>query len=84
MKGILQKINLVKGDFRQDKTKKTWEKVLDKKGRYLVLNLKIKCSSGTYIRAIARDFGKEFGGGILYSLKRLRVGNYSIDKSERI
>jgi tRNA pseudouridine55 synthase len=40
----------------------------------------IECSKGTYIRSIAHDFGKELGcGGVLGSLRRLKIGDYSVN-----
>jgi tRNA pseudouridine55 synthase len=40
----------------------------------------ISCSSGTYIRAIARDLGDKLGvGGHLTSLRRTMVGPWSVD-----
>ncbi len=39
----------------------------------------IACSSGTYIRAIARDLGEALGtGGHLTALRRTRVGPYRV------
>ncbi len=38
----------------------------------------VACSRGTYIRALARDLGKDFGcGAFLKSLRRTRVGDYT-------
>jgi len=43
------------------------------------VELRIKCSKGTYIRAIARDIGKVLNnGGYLTNLKRTKIGNFSI------
>lgn len=43
------------------------------------LRLSIDCSSGTYIRALARDIGEATGlGGMLTELRRLRVGNFDV------
>ncbi len=40
----------------------------------------VSVSKGTYIRSLANDFGKELGvGGYLKTLRRLRVGNFSIN-----
>ncbi len=40
----------------------------------------IECSKGTYIRAIARDFGKALNSGAyLDNLRRTKIGDYSID-----
>lgn len=42
---------------------------------------RIECSSGTYIRSIARDLGEALGvGGHLVSLRRTAVGRFSVDE----
>ncbi|NGN69850.1 tRNA pseudouridine(55) synthase TruB [Streptomyces sp. A7024] len=44
------------------------------------LDVTVECSSGTYIRALARDLGAALGvGGHLTALRRTRVGPYGID-----
>ncbi len=44
------------------------------------LTLRIVCSKGTYIRALARDIGAALSsGGHLVALRRTRVGEVSID-----
>lgn len=51
--------------------------VTPRKGGYLDLDAVIRCSSGTYIRALARDLGAGLGtGGHLTALRRTRVGPY--------
>jgi tRNA pseudouridine55 synthase len=46
-------------------------------GDLLDLDVSVTCSSGTYIRALARDLGAELGvGGHLTALRRTRVGPY--------
>ncbi|MDE6255914.1 MAG: tRNA pseudouridine(55) synthase TruB, partial [Muribaculaceae bacterium] len=46
-----------------------------------VLRLRIVCSKGTYIRALARDIGEALeSGGHLIGLRRTRVGEMTIDK----
>ncbi|MFR9726946.1 tRNA pseudouridine(55) synthase TruB [Streptomyces sp. MS19] len=43
------------------------------------LDVTVVCSSGTYIRALARDLGAALGtGGHLTALRRTRVGPYSL------
>ncbi|MEZ0072349.1 tRNA pseudouridine(55) synthase TruB [Planotetraspora sp. GP83] len=45
----------------------------------------ITCSSGTYIRALARDLGAALGvGGHLTALRRTRVGPYGIESARTI
>ena len=42
----------------------------------------IRCSSGTYIRSLARDLGASLGtGGHLTALRRTRVGPYSVGQA---
>jgi tRNA pseudouridine55 synthase len=46
------------------------------------IELKVICSSGTYIRSLARDIGERLGcGGHLAALKRTRVGKFKIEDS---
>ena len=41
---------------------------------------RVVCSTGTYIRSLANDFGKSLGtGAYLGSLRRTRIGNFSVD-----
>ena len=45
------------------------------------LSIRVVCSKGTYIRALARDIGERLGSGAhLIALRRTRVGDYTIDK----
>lgn len=47
-----------------------------------VLRLKIECSSGTYIRSIARDLGKVLGcGGLMSCLERTAIGPFHVQDS---
>lgn len=49
------------------------------------LNLVVECSAGTYIRALARDLGNALGcGAHLISLRRTRVGEFSIDSAHTL
>lgn len=49
------------------------------------LRLKVVCSRGTYIRAIANDMGEMLGcGGFLKELTRTRIGNYCVEESLEI
>lgn len=44
------------------------------------LRLRVRCSSGTYVRALATDLGRTLGvGGHLSALNRLLVGPFSVD-----
>ncbi len=49
---------------------------------FIDLEVRIECSSGTYIRAIARDLGHALGvGGHLTALRRTRVGSHDISNA---
>ncbi len=44
-----------------------------------IIHFKVVCSTGTYIRSLAHDFGNELQvGAYLSSLCRTRIGNFSI------
>jgi tRNA pseudouridine55 synthase len=46
----------------------------------LDVDVTVVCSSGTYVRALARDLGAALGvGGHLTALRRTRVGGYGLD-----
>ena len=46
----------------------------------LDVDIEVECSSGTYVRALARDLGVALGvGGHLTALRRTRVGPFTID-----
>jgi tRNA pseudouridine55 synthase len=48
-----------------------------REGPWLDVDISVRCSSGTYIRAIARDLGTELGtGGHLTALRRTAVGPF--------
>ncbi len=43
------------------------------------VDVRVDCSSGTYIRALARDLGRDLGtGGHLTALRRTRVGPFTL------
>jgi tRNA pseudouridine55 synthase len=46
------------------------------------LSFRVTCSTGTYIRSLAHDFGKLLGfGGYLASLCRTRIGNFRLENA---
>jgi tRNA pseudouridine55 synthase len=49
------------------------------------VDVEVDCSSGTYIRALARDVGSALGvGGHLTSLRRTRVGRFGLDQARSL
>ena len=54
-------------------------------GKYLDINVEVDCSSGTYIRALARDLGEALGvGGHLTALRRTRIGAFEVSNASGI
>ena len=49
------------------------------------VDVEVDCSSGTYIRALARDLGAALGvGGHLTALRRTRVGRFGLDQAHTL
>ena len=52
---------------------------------FLDIDVCVDCSSGTYIRALARDLGRALGvGGHLTALRRTKIGEYSVGDSKKL
>ena len=51
----------------------------------LDLDVRVECSSGTYIRALARDLGASLGvGGHLTALRRSAIGPFSVEDAAQL
>ena len=54
-------------------------------GEFLDLDVVVECSSGTYIRALARDLGEALGvGGHLTALRRTEVGPFTLEDARTL
>lgn len=54
-------------------------------GRLQDVDVTVECSSGTYVRALARDLGAALNvGGHLTALRRSTVGPYSLDQASTL
>ena len=52
---------------------------------FLDVQVRVECSSGTYIRALARDLGNLLGvGGHITALRRPRVGHFDVSDANSI
>jgi tRNA pseudouridine55 synthase len=52
---------------------------------FLDVQVRVECSSGTYIRALARDLGKLLGvGGHITALRRTKVGHFDVSDANSI
>lgn len=50
-----------------------------------IVHFKVVCSTGTYIRSIANDYGAYLGcGGHLSSLRRTRIGAFSVEDAKNM
>ena len=56
-----------------------------RRGQWLDLDVRVQCSTGTYIRALARDLGAALGvGGHLTALRRTRIGPFTVGAASPI
>ncbi len=64
---IRDRVQKVHGDFRQKEILETWQKNLynQKEKIFQIVQIKVKCSSGTYIRTLAENIGKKLGAPAL-------------------
>lgn len=52
---------------------------------FIDVDVRVECSTGTYVRALARDLGLELGvGGHLTSLRRTRVGPFRVSRASNL
>jgi len=75
---VLKRILLVKGDFRQVEILGKWKKALvgKNKEQFLVSKLRIKCSSGTYVRGLVNSLSEKLNYPVLaFKIKRIKIFN---------
>lgn len=61
------------------------QRVVEAGKTYFDVDVQVDCSSGTYIRALARDLGHALGvGGHLTALRRTRIGKYTIEQAQEL
>lgn len=59
--------------------------VVDRSEGTVEVDIDVRCSSGTYIRALARDLGETLGcGAHLRALRRTEVGNFRVDDAHQL
>ena len=77
LKNILDKVSLVKGDFRQEEITKRWKEVLEGNREYVFDTIRIKVSSGFYVRQFVADMAEGFGiVATTFHIKRTQIGDY--------
>jgi len=73
---VQKRIGLVKGNFRQSEILLNWKNYFASSSTLLfkIALIKVKCSSGTYVRSITKDLGKILKTACLtLSIKRTKV-----------
>ncbi len=78
---ILENIKKVNGDFRQKEIITLWHDFALKNTviKFIIVKLKVSCSSGTYMRSLAHRIGIDAGiPSLAYSIKRTRINGYKI------
>lgn len=49
------------------------------------VQIRVRCSKGTYIRSLARDIGEKLGcGAYLYELRRTKIGDFGVEEAMTI
>ena len=83
---VMGRLEVVYGDFRQEEIKKQWERVVENRYEpFQSVKFRIHCTSGTYVRSIVQEMGRQIGVEILlYKLIRTRVGEYTYDASQSL
>ncbi len=75
-KEILESLEKVEGDFRQEEIKKEWRRLFQERDCFWEAKITVSCSSGTYIRSLAHEAGRIIGpGAVLLNLKRVEIGD---------
>jgi tRNA pseudouridine55 synthase len=72
---IIRNIDLVTGDFRQANVKQQWTELLSGSSQnFDLVKIRVRCSSGTYMRSLASKVGEEAGmGAFALSIKRTQI-----------
>lgn len=80
-KYINEQIAKVKGGFRQPEILSSWRQKLDKyeDQSFLCVKLFVSCSSGTYVRVLAHEIGRNLDTyALAMHIKRTQIGDYTI------
>lgn len=82
LKMIIERVNLVGGDFRQEEIKENWKRILVDDGKNQIFRIKVSCGSGAYMRTLALRISEKIGTkGLAFSIRRTRVGDFKIEES---
>ena len=79
-----ERIAKVKGDFRQEKILDSWEKMLSTNlnafQKFQIVQLRIRSSSGAYMRTLAQKLGESLEiSALAWKIKRTKIGDYTLN-----
>jgi len=81
---VREAVPLVSGDFRQTEIIQAWQALAEPREALATVSFSVSCTSGTYIRSLARELGNALGSrALLYSLTRTSIGQYSLENARR-
>jgi tRNA pseudouridine55 synthase len=83
-KKVAAEISKVDGDFRQKETLERWHTFFVETNitSFPTATFRVHCTSGTYIRSLIHEMGKELGcGAIALEILRTQVGDFYLNES---
>jgi tRNA pseudouridine55 synthase len=84
---VFEQIDSVKGDFRQNEIKKTWEAFFlrTEQKEFFTAGFLLSCTSGTYVRSLVHELGETLKtGAITLEILRTKVGNYPLETAIKL
>lgn len=85
---VVDKIDLVTGDLRQDKIKTRWAQLaqtVDTGKTVQIAKIRVGLSKGLYVRSLSQDIARHLKtSGFVFSLTRTRNGAYSRENSKTL
>lgn len=74
------RVDLVRGDFRQDAIRARWTALAGDPATVTLARLTVDCSAGTFMRSLAHDLGEALGvPAMAWRILRTRVGELTLD-----
>lgn len=82
LQNVYERIQLVKGDFRQNDICDSWQQLSVDNGAqdpFQVIRLRVHSSSGAYMRTLAEKCGELFGvPALAWTIRRTKVGEFTL------
>lgn len=71
------RISKVVGDFRQEEILKIWEEQDISDREFVLVSMTVSCGTGTYIRQLVQDIGKDLGtNAFVFHIRRTHITPY--------